>query len=75
MNSYLTTASASTTYATKTELVDKADVEDIPQGNQLMAGQAPTVADISAETVTDIPGLISAINAILAQLRTRNVIE
>ena len=75
LNSYLTTASASTTYATKTELVDKADVEDIPQGNQLMAGQAPTVADISAETVTDIPGLISAINAILAQLRTRNVIE
>ena len=40
-----------------------------------MAGQAPTVADISAETVTDISGLISAINAILAQLRTRNVIE
>ena len=75
LNSYLTTATASTTYATKTELVDKADVEDIPQGNQLMAGQAPTVADISAETVTDIPGLISAINAILAQLRTRNVIE
>lgn len=45
-----------------------------PAANQLMVGTAPTVADIDSGTVTDIATLITSLNAILAQLRTRGVI-
>ena len=39
-----------------------------------MNGSAPTVSDIDGGTVTDVAGLITSLNAILAQLRTRGVI-
>lgn len=39
-----------------------------------MSGTAPTVADIDSGTVTDVATLITSLNAILAQLRTRGVI-
>lgn len=45
-----------------------------PAANQLMSGTAPTVADIDSGEVTDVATLITSLNAILAQLRTRGVI-
>lgn len=45
-----------------------------PTANQLMSGTAPTVADIDSGAVTDVATLITSLNAILAQLRTRGVI-
>ena len=45
-----------------------------PTANQLMSGTAPAVADIDSGTVTDVATLITFLNAILAQLRTRGVI-
>ena len=75
LSNYLTKTDASSTYATKAELSSKADTSALPASTSLMNGSAPTVSDISTETVTDIAGLINAINEILAQLRTRNVIE
>lgn len=45
-----------------------------PAANQLMNGTAPTVADIDSGAVTDVATLITSLNAILAQLRTRGVI-
>lgn len=75
LSNYLTKTDASSTYSTKAELSSKADTSALPASTSLMNGSAPTVSDISTETVTDIAGLINAINAILAQLRTRNVIE
>lgn len=45
-----------------------------PTASQLMTGTAPTVADIDSGAVTDVATLITSLNAILAQLRTRGVI-
>ena len=45
-----------------------------PAANQLMSGTAPTVGDIDSGAVTDVATLITSLNAILAQLRTRGVI-
>ena len=45
-----------------------------PAANQLMTGTAPTVEDIDSGAVTDVATLITSLNAILAQLRTRGVI-
>lgn len=45
-----------------------------PAANQLMSGTAPIVADIDSGAVTDVATLITSLNAILAQLRTRGVI-
>lgn len=65
-------------YATTTALSDglatKADTSALPASTSLMVGTAPTVEDISSESVTEISALITALNAILAQLRTRGVI-
>ena len=47
----------------------------MPPANQLMTGTAPTVADIDSGAVTDVATLITSLNAILAQLRTRGVIS
>lgn len=78
LSAYLTTATASTTYATQanmtTELAKKADTSALPATASLMNGSAPTVSDIDGGTVTDVAGLITSLNAILAQLRTRGVI-
>ena len=45
-----------------------------PAATSLMTGTAPTVADIDSGEVTDVATLITSLNAILAQLRTRGVI-
>lgn len=46
-----------------------------PAATSLMTGTAPTVADIDSGAVTDVATLITSLNAILAQLRTRGVIS
>ena len=53
------------------ELGKKADVSSLPALSSLMNGEAPVIADIEATEVAD---LVTALNAILAQLRTRGVI-
>ena len=50
------------------------DLTGTPAATSLMSGTAPTVTDIDSGTVTDVAGVITAVNAILAQLRTRGVI-
>ena len=88
LSAYATTASVSSTYLSKTEatstyattenmtteLDKKADKTSIPAATSLMSGTAPTVQDIDGDSVTEISALIEALNAILAQLRTRGVI-
>ena len=88
LSAYATTASVSSTYLSKTEatstyattenmtteLDKKADKTSIPAATSLMSGTAPTVQDIDSGSVTEISALIEALNAILAQLRTRGVI-
>ena len=88
LSAYATTASVSSTYLSKTEatstyattenmtteLNKKADKTSIPAATSLMSGTAPTVQDIDGDSVTEISALIEALNAILAQLRTRGVI-
>ena len=77
-STYLSKTDASSTYATTenmtTELGKKADKTSIPAATSLMSGTAPTVQDIDSGSVTEISALIEALNAILAQLRTRGVI-
>ena len=77
-STYLSQTDASSTYATTenmtTELNKKADKTSIPAATSLMSGTAPTVQDIDSGSVTEISALIEALNAILAQLRTRGVI-
>ena len=77
-STYLSKTVASSTYATTenmtTELNKKADKTSIPAATSLMSGTAPTVQDIDGDSVTEISALIEALNAILAQLRTRGVI-
>ena len=77
-STYLSKTVASSTYATTenmtTELNKKADKTSIPAATSLMSGTAPTVQDIDSGSVTEISALIEALNAILAQLRTRGVI-
>ena len=77
-STYLSKTDASSTYATTenmtTELNKKADKTSIPAATSLMSGTAPTVQDIDSGSVTEISALIEALNAILAQLRTRGVI-
>jgi hypothetical protein len=62
-------------YATTTALTEglagKADTSALPATTALMSGTAPTVADLAG---TDVEGLKTELNAILAQLRTRGVI-
>ena len=77
-STYLSKTEATSTYATTenmtTELDKKADKTSIPAATSLMSGTAPTVQDIDGDSVTEISALIEALNAILAQLRTRGVI-
>ena len=77
-STYLSKTEATSTYATTenmtTELDKKADKTSIPAATSLMSGTAPTVQDIDSGSVTEISALIEALNAILAQLRTRGVI-
>lgn len=56
------------------EFVEAVSAEDLPADDSLMVGEAPEVADIDGTTVTDVAGVITAINGILAKLRTRGVI-
>lgn len=52
--------------------VDKADVEDIPTGVQLLVGQPVTLADSTATTIEE---LVADYNNLLAILRDRNVLD
>ena len=54
-----------------TALGSKADTSQLPASTALMSGTAPTVTDLTA---SEIGELVTALNAILAQLRTRGVI-
>lgn len=54
--------------------VTKADISQLPQSNQLMNGNAPSIPDFDTE-ITEIKTLIISFNAFLAQLRTRGVIN
>ena len=74
LSDYVTTETATSTYATKSELADKADTSALPSADVLMKGTAPTVQDIDGESVTEIAALIEALNTILGQLRTRGII-
>ena len=74
LSAYVTTETATSTYATKAELADKADTSALPSADVLMKGTAPTVQDIDGESVTEIAALIEALNTILGQLRTRGII-
>lgn len=74
LSSYLTTSAASSTYATISSLSSYALSSALPSSDELMSGTAPTVADIDSTSVTDVESLITELNAILAQLRTRGVI-
>ena len=75
-SNFLTSIPAEYVNETKlsTELAKKADTSALPATASLMNGSAPTVSDIDGGTVTDVAGLITSLNAILAQLRTRGVI-
>ena len=53
------------------DISGKADVSALPAETSLMVGEAPVVADLEATEVAD---LVTALNEILAQLRTRGVI-
>ena len=53
------------------DISSKADVSALPAETSLMVGEAPVVADLEATEVAD---LVTALNEILAQLRTRGVI-
>ena len=74
LDAYVTTETATSTYATKSELANKADTSALPSADVLMKGTAPTVQDIDGESVTEIAALIEALNTILGQLRTRGII-
>lgn len=51
--------------------VDSGNITDYVPTSSVMSGSAPTVADLTA---TDVTTLVTQLNAILAQLRTRGVI-
>lgn len=75
---YLTEETIPVKYVVDTQLAQTlsyyAKKTELPTDTSLMNGSAPTVSDIDGGTVTDVAGLITSLNAILAQLRTRGVI-
>lgn len=54
--------------------ITKADINQLPQLNQLMNGNAPSIPDFDTD-ITDIKTVLALFNAFLAQLRTRGVIS